>query len=78
VLTVTRPIGSGRVQELTELGQAGWALDLARRALGRHRGRAGVEQFQDSPLKRLVAAAPHAGLETVHAILRAVLQLPPR
>jgi PucR C-terminal helix-turn-helix domain/GGDEF-like domain len=60
-----------------ELRQAAWALRLARLALGSRPGGAGVEQFRDSPLGVLVAAAPHAALETARAVLGDVLELPP-
>lgn len=60
-----------------ELRQAAWALRLARLAMGSHPGRTGVEQFRDSPLGMLVAAAPHAALETARAVLGDLLELPP-
>lgn len=52
-------------------------MRLARLALDSHPGGAGVEQFRDSPLGVLVAAAPHAALETARAVLGEVLDLPP-
>ena len=60
-----------------ELRQAAWALRLARLAMGSHPGGASVEQFRDSPLGMLVAAAPHAALETARAVLGDLLELPP-
>ncbi len=79
VLTVlnrhaTRRIGASPV--FAELRQASWALQLARLALGSHQGTAGVEQFRDSPINMLVAAAPHAALETARVVLGSLLELP--
>ena len=79
VLTVldkhaTHRIGASPV--FAELHQAGWALQLARLALGSNSGETGVTQFRDSPIDILVAAAPHAALETARAVLGALLELP--
>ena len=79
VLTVldrhaTHRIGASPV--FGELHQAGWALQLARLALGSHAGDTGVAQFRDSPIDILVAAAPHAALETARAVLGGLLELP--
>jgi len=79
VLTVlnrhsTRRIGASPV--FAELRQASWALQLARLALGSHPGSTGVEQFRDSPIDMLVAAAPHTALDTARAVLGSLLQLP--
>jgi hypothetical protein len=79
VLTVlnrhaTRRIGASPL--FAELRQASWALQLARLALGSHSGSARVEQFRDSPIDMLVAAAPHAALETARTVLGSLLQLP--
>jgi len=71
----TRPIGASPV--FAELRQAGWALQLARLALGSNAGASGVAQFRDSPIDMLVAAAPHAALETARTVLGSLLQLPP-
>ena len=70
----TRRIGASPV--FTELRQASWALQLARLALGSHPGGSGVEQFRDSPIDMLVAAAPQAALGTAHAVLGSLLDLP--
>jgi len=70
----TRPIGASPV--FAELRQASWALQLARLALGSHPGGGGVEQFRDSPIDMLVAAAPQAALGTAHAVLGSLLDLP--
>ena len=79
VLTVldkhaTHRIGASPV--FGELHQAGWALQLARLALGSNSGDTGVAQFRDSPIDILVAAAPHAALETARAVLGSLLELP--
>jgi hypothetical protein len=79
VLTVlnrraTRRIGASPV--FAELRQASWALRLARLALGSHPGTSGVEQFRDSPIDMLVAAAPQAALGTARAVLGGLLELP--
>ena len=80
VLTVldrhaTRRIGVSPV--FGELHQAGWAVQLARLALGsQHTGSSGVAQFRDSPIDILVAAAPHAAAETARAVLGGLLTLP--
>ena len=79
VLTVldkhaTHRIGASPV--FGELHQAGWALQLARLALGSNSGHKGVAQFRDSPIDILVAAAPHAALETARAVLGGLLELP--
>jgi hypothetical protein len=79
VLTVldkhaTHRIGASPV--FGELHQAGWALQLARLALGSNSGDTGVTQFRDSPIDILVAAAPHAALETARAVLGGLLELP--
>jgi len=76
VLTVlnkhaTHRIGASPV--FGELHQAGWALQLA---LGSNSGDTGVAQFRDSPIDILVAAAPHAALETARAVLGGLLELP--
>jgi hypothetical protein len=70
----TRRIGASPV--FAELRQASWALQLARLALGSHPGSSGVEQFRDSPIDMLVAAAPQAALGTAHAVLGSLLDLP--
>ncbi|TCK27585.1 PucR family transcriptional regulator [Pseudonocardia endophytica] len=59
-----------------ELRQAGWALRLARLALDSHPGTIGVEQFRDRPLNVLLAAAPHAALDTAREVLSNLLTLP--
>jgi hypothetical protein len=59
-----------------ELRQAAWALRLARLALDNHPGTSGVEQFRDSPLNVLLAASPHAALETAREVLGELLDLP--
>jgi PucR-like helix-turn-helix protein/diguanylate cyclase with GGDEF domain len=69
------PVGVSPV--FVELRQAAWALRLARLALENQPEGAGVEQFQDRPLNVLLAAAPHAALETARAVLGSVLGLPP-
>ena len=79
VLTVldkhaTHRIGASPV--FGELLQAGWALQLARLALGSNSGTTGVSQFRDSPIDILVAAAPHAALETARAVLGGLLEMP--
>ncbi len=79
VLTVldkhaTHRIGASPV--FGELHQAGWALQLAQLALGSNSGGTGVAQFRDSPIDILVAAAPHAALETARAVLGGLLELP--
>jgi len=79
VLTVldkhaTHRIGASPV--FGELHQAGWALQLARLALDSGSGATGVAQFRDSPIDILVAAAPHAALETARAVLGGLLELP--
>jgi hypothetical protein len=79
VLTVlnrhaTRRIGASPV--FAELHQANWALQLARLALGSNSESSGVAQFRDSPIDILVAAAPHAALETARAVLGGLLALP--
>jgi hypothetical protein len=71
----TRKVGVSPV--FTELRQAPWGLQLARLALGRHPGGAGVEQFPDSPLSALAAAAPQVAIETARTVLGGVLELPP-
>jgi hypothetical protein len=70
----TRRIGASPV--FAELRQASWALQLARLALGSHPGGSGVEQFRDSPIDMLVAAAPQAALGTARAVLGSLLELP--
>lgn len=70
----TGPIGVSPV--FGELRVASWGLRLARLALGSHAGGTGVEQFQDSPLGVLVAAAPHAALDAARAVLGRALDLP--
>jgi hypothetical protein len=70
----THRIGASPV--FPELRQASWALRLARLALGSHAGATGVEQFRDSPIDMLVAAAPQAALETARAVLGGLLDLP--
>ena len=79
VLTVLNRHAASRIGAspvFAELRQAGWALQLARLALGTHSGSAGVEQFRDSPINMLVAAAPQAALETARAVLGSLLELP--
>jgi len=71
----TRRIGASPV--FAELHQAGWALQLARLALGSHAGSTGVAQFRDSPIDILVAAAPDAAVATARAVLGDLLALPP-
>lgn len=71
----TGPVGVSPT--FVELRQATWALRLARLALGNHPAGAGVEQFRDRPLNVLLAAAPHAALETARVVLGGVLELPP-
>ncbi|HSZ40895.1 MAG TPA: helix-turn-helix domain-containing protein [Trebonia sp.] len=78
-LTVLERHAAGRVGAspvFGDLHQANWALQLARLALGSHRGAAGVAQFNDSPIDILVAAAPHAALETARSVLGGLLALP--
>jgi PucR C-terminal helix-turn-helix domain len=70
----TRRVGASPV--FAELHQASWALQLARLALGSHAAGTGVAQFRDSPIDILVAAAPHAALETARAVLGGLLALP--
>ena len=70
----TRRVGASPV--FGELHQANWALQLARLALGSHPGAAGVAQFNDSPIDILVAAAPHAALQTARSVLGDLLALP--
>jgi hypothetical protein len=70
----TRRIGASPI--FAELRQASWALQLARLALGSHPGSTGVEQFRDSPIDMLVAAAPHTAMETARTVLGSLLQLP--
>jgi hypothetical protein len=79
VLTVldkhaTHRIGASPV--FGELHQAGWALQLARLALGSNSGDTGVALIRDSPIDILVAAAPHAALETARAVLGGLFELP--
>jgi hypothetical protein len=59
-----------------ELHQAGWALALARLALGSNPQASGVAQFRDSPIDLLVAAAPQAALEAARTVLGPLLDLP--
>jgi hypothetical protein len=70
----TQRIGLSPV--FAELHQAGWALQLARLALGSQAGSTGVAQFRDSPIDILVAAAPDAAVATARAVLGALLALP--
>ena len=70
----TARIGASPV--FAELRQASWALQLARLALGSHPGGSSVTQFRDSPIDMLVAAAPHAALDTARAVLGSLLELP--
>jgi hypothetical protein len=80
VLAVLSRHATGRIGAspvFAELHQAGWALQLARLALGSHAGSAGVAQFRDSPIDILVAAAPAAAVATARAVLGALLALPP-
>jgi len=70
----SRRVGASPV--FAELHQAGWALELARLALGSQAGSTGVAQFRDSPIDLLVAAAPHAALEAARTVLGALLALP--
>jgi hypothetical protein len=69
-----RRVGASPV--FAELRQASWALRLARLALGTHSRDSGVEQFRDSPINMLVAAAPAAALETARVVLGSLLELP--
>ncbi|MBC3190339.1 helix-turn-helix domain-containing protein [Pseudonocardia sp. C8] len=69
------PVGVSPV--FGELRQAAWALRLARLALQNLPPDGGVEQFRDQPLSVLLAAAPHAALETAHVVLGGLLELPP-
>ena len=71
----TRTVGASPV--FTELVQAPWGLQLARLALAKHPGGVGVEQFPDSPLSALAAAAPQVAIETARRVLGGVLELPP-
>jgi hypothetical protein len=71
----THRIGASPV--FAELHQAGWALQLARLALGSNAGSTGVSQFRDSPIDILVAAAPDAAVATARAVLGDLLALPP-
>jgi hypothetical protein len=79
VLGVLGRHAAGRVGAspvFAELRQAGWALELARLALGSHPGGTGVTQLRDSQIDLLVAAAPHAALEAARAVLGSLLALP--
>jgi PucR C-terminal helix-turn-helix domain/GGDEF-like domain len=71
----TRTVGASPV--FTELRQAPWGLQLARLALAKHPGGVGVEQFPDSPLSALAAAAPQVAIATARTVLGGVLELPP-
>ncbi|HTU76919.1 MAG TPA: helix-turn-helix domain-containing protein [Trebonia sp.] len=78
-LAILNRRASGRIGAspvFAELRQASWALQLARLALGSHPGGSGVEQFRDSPIDMLVAAAPQAALGTARAVLGGLLELP--
>ncbi|MDT7705409.1 MAG: hypothetical protein QOG20_1016 [Pseudonocardiales bacterium] len=80
VLTVLRRHTTARVgvsPVFAELRQAAWALRLARLALDHLAAGPGLEQFVDSPLNVLVAAAPHAALEAAKSVLSGLLELPP-
>lgn len=70
----TRRVGASPV--FAELHQAGWALELARLALGSNPQASGVAQFRDSPIDLLVAAAPQAALEAARTVLGPLLELP--
>ena len=79
VLSVLNRHATGRIGAspvFGELHQASWALQLARLALGSHTRSPGVAQFRDSPIDILVAAAPHAALETARLVLGGLLALP--
>lgn len=70
----TGPIGASPV--FCDLGRAAWALGLARFALDGHAGDRRVEQFRDSPLNLLVAAAPDAARDSARSVLGALLDQP--
>jgi len=79
VLGVLGRHASGRVgvsPVFAELHQASWALELARLALGSNAGGSGVAQFRDSPIDRLLAAAPQAALQAARTVLGSLLDLP--
>jgi hypothetical protein len=59
----------------TQLRQASRGLKLARLAMEHQSPGAGVEQFRDSPLSMLVAAAPSAAMETARSVLGELLSL---
>jgi hypothetical protein len=59
----------------TQLRQASRGLKLARLAMEHQSPGAGVEQFRDSPLSMLVAAAPSAAMETARSVLGDLLSL---
>jgi DNA-binding PucR family transcriptional regulator len=78
-LTVLERNATGRIgvsPVFGELHQASWGLQLARLALGSRAAGTGVTQFRDSPIDILVAAAPHAALETARSVLGGLLTLP--
>lgn len=78
-LTVLERHATGRIgvsPVFGELHQASWGLQLARLALGSRAAGTGVAQFRDSPIDILVAAAPHAALETARSVLGGLLTLP--
>ena len=60
---------------LTQLRQANRGLSLARLAMDHLPPGAGVEQFRDSPLSMLVAAAPVAAIEAARSVLGDLLTL---
>ena len=70
----TGPIGASPL--FCDLGRAPWALGLARFALEGHAGGCRVEQFRDSPLNLLVAAAPDAARDSARSVLGALLDQP--
>jgi PucR-like helix-turn-helix protein len=70
----TARVGVSRV--FIELREAAWALRLARLALPASKEKTGVNQFDNSPLTVLVAAAPQVALATARAVLGTLLDLP--
>ena len=79
VLAVLRRHATARVgvsPVFIELRDAAWALRLARLALPASKEKTGVNQFEDSPLTVLVAAAPQVALDTARAVLGTLLDLP--
>lgn len=79
VLDLLQRQATGRVgvsPTFPHLRNAPQARRLAQLALERS-GPGELTQFQDTPLDRLVAAAPRAALETSRVVLGALLTLPP-